>query len=64
MEVRRLPLGVLVDSLPFSRRGAAAVTLSRLDWSDLRRIHTPADVGEGLELVTAEATGRVVAGLR
>lgn len=64
VEVRRLPLGILVDSLPFARAGAAAVTLSRLDWSDLRRMHTPADTAEGLEPATAESTGAVIANLR
>lgn len=64
VEVRRLPLGILVDSLPFARAGAAAVTMSRLDWSDLRRMHTPADTAEGLEPATAEAAGAVIANLR
>jgi hypothetical protein len=62
--VRRLPLGILVDSLPFARAGATAVTLSRLDWGDLRRMHTPADTAEGLELATAESTGAAIANLR
>jgi len=64
VEVRRLPLGILVDSLPFSRAGAAAVTLSRLDWGDLRRIHTPADTAQGLEPATAESAGAIIATLR
>jgi hypothetical protein len=64
VEVRRLPLGILVDSLPFARADAAAVTLSRLDWGDLRRIHTPADVAEGLDPATAESAGAVLASLR
>jgi len=62
--VRRLPLGILVDSLPFAAAGVPAVTLSRLDWADLRRIHTPADTTEDLDLATAEAVGAALAELR
>lgn len=58
--VRRLPLGILTDSLPFARRGTPAVTVGRLDWSTLRRIHTPGDTAEGLDLATAEAVGRAL----
>lgn len=63
-EIRRLPLGILVDSLPFARSGAVAVTLSRLSWADLQRIHTPADTAAALRLETAEAVGGIVARLR
>lgn len=59
--IRRLPLGILTDSLPFARRGTPAVTIGRLDWSTLRLIHTAQDTGEGLDLATAEAVGRVLA---
>lgn len=58
---RRLPLGILTDSLPLARSGAAAVTLSRLDWATLRLMHTPRDLAPGLDLATAEAVGRAVA---
>lgn len=55
--LRSLPLGILVDSLPFARRGAAAITIARLDWSTLRLIHTAADTPTGLDLDTAEQVG-------
>ncbi len=58
--VRRLPVGILTDSLPFARQGRAAVTIGRLDWATLRRIHTPRDTPDGLDLTTAEAVGKAV----
>jgi hypothetical protein len=58
---RRLPLGILVDSLPLARAGAAAVTVGRLTWRTLRVIHTPADVPDGLSLEAAERVGRAIA---
>lgn len=58
--VRRLPMGILTDSLPFARRGVAAVTIGRLDWGTLRRIHTAGDTPDGLELTTALALGEAV----
>jgi Peptidase family M28 len=61
---RRLPLGILVDSLPLARAGAVAVTLASLGWADLRRVHTPRDTGEGLDLTAAVALGEALAGLR
>lgn len=64
LRIRRLPLGILVDSLPFARAGACSVTVSRLDWDDLRRLHTARDSGDGLGLATATAVGCAVARLR
>ena len=61
VRTRRLPLGILVDSLPLARAGAAAVTVGRLTWRTLRVIHTPADVPEGLSLEAAERVGRALA---
>ncbi|MBA3260670.1 MAG: M28 family peptidase [Gemmatimonadales bacterium] len=61
VRVRRLPLGILVDSLPLSRAGAAAITVGRLTWRTLRRIHTPGDVPEDLSLELAERIGRAIA---
>jgi Zn-dependent M28 family amino/carboxypeptidase len=61
--VRRLPLGILTDSLPMARSGSPAVTLARLDWADLGRLHTPRDTVDDLGLDTAEAVGRAVGGL-
>jgi hypothetical protein len=58
---RRLPIGILVDSLPLARAGARAVTLGRLTWRTARLIHTPADRSEGLSLDLAEAVGRALA---
>jgi hypothetical protein len=61
VRARRLPLGILVDSLPLARVGAAAVTVGRLTWNTLRIIHTPADVPETLSLEVAERVGRAFA---
>ena len=61
VRTRRLPLGILVDSLPLAKAGAAAVTVGRLTWRTLRVIHTAADVPEGLSLETAERVGRAIA---
>jgi Peptidase family M28 len=61
VRLRRLPPGILVDSLPLARAGAAAVTIGRLTWGTLRRIHTPKDTTEGFSLRTAEAVGRALA---
>jgi peptidase M28-like protein len=58
---RRLPLGIFVDSAPLSRTGGAAMTIGRLTWNTLRRIHTPADTADGLSLEVAQRVGRAVA---
>lgn len=63
VEVRVLPAGVFVDSLPLARAGAWALTLARLDWSVLGLIHTPRDTLEGLDLASARQVGEVLAGL-
>lgn len=57
--VRRLPLGILVDGLPLARVGARVVTVSRLDWDTLRRMHTPRDTVEGLGFETARRVGEL-----
>jgi hypothetical protein len=59
--LRRLPLGILTDSVPFARRGIPAVTIGRLTWRTLRTIHTPRDTLDGLSLETAERVGRALA---
>ncbi len=41
--VRRLPLGLLTDSVALAERGWTTVTVSRGSLATLRRIHTPAD---------------------
>lgn len=61
VRLRRLPAGILVDSLPFARVAAGAVTLARLNWATLRRIHTPADAPGSLGYETAIATGEALA---
>jgi hypothetical protein len=58
---RRLPLGILVDSLPLARAGASAITVGRLTRETLRLIHTPRDVPEGLSLEVADRVGRIIA---
>jgi Zn-dependent M28 family amino/carboxypeptidase len=57
---RRLPLGIFVDSAPLARV-APAVTIGRLTWATLRRIHTPADTVDGLSYRTAEQVGKAIA---
>jgi len=58
---RRLPFGILTDSLPFARAGVPAITIGRLTWRTLRTIHTPRDTAEGLSLETAERVGQALA---
>ena len=58
---RRLPLGIMVDSLPLARVAADAVTVGRLTWGTLKRIHTPGDDACGYQLVTAERLGERLA---
>ena len=59
--VRRLPVGILTDSVPFARAGVPAVTIGRLTWRTLRTIHTPGDTPDGLSLDTAMRVGRALA---
>jgi hypothetical protein len=59
--LRRLPFGILTDSLPFARAGVPAVTIGRLTWRTLRTIHTPLDTAAGLSLEPAKQVGRAVA---
>ena len=56
---RRLPLGIFVDSGPLARAGAA-ITIGRLTWGTLCRIHTPVDTPDGLSFNTAEQVGKAV----
>jgi hypothetical protein len=58
---RRLPLGIFVDSAPLARAGASAMTVGRLTWRTLRRIHTVRDTPEDLSLITAVEIGRALA---
>ncbi len=63
VEIRSMPAGVFVDSLPLARAGAQSVTVARLDWKVLALIHTPRDTLEGLDLASARRIGEVLAGL-
>jgi Peptidase family M28 len=58
---RRLPLGIFVDSAPLSQAGAPSITIGRLTWGTLRRIHTAADTPDDLSLDTAVQVGKAVA---
>ena len=60
---RRLPAGILVDSVALARGGARACTISRLDWDDLRRMHTPGDTADTLDPGTAMQVGRALTAL-
>ena len=57
---RSLPLGIFVDSAPLARAHAPAVTIGRLTWGTLRRIHTAADTPDGLSFRMAEQVGRAI----
>jgi hypothetical protein len=57
---RGQPLWAFADSQPLSQTGAAALTVARLDWGTLRRMHTARDTPVGMEFLTAEAVGRLV----
>ncbi len=61
---RRLLPGIMVDSQAFAMAGARAVTLARLDWDTLRRVHTGRDVAAGSTFDTARAIGAWLGGLR
>ncbi len=54
--VRRMPLGLLTDSVALADRGWTTVTVSRGSLATLRRVHTPADSlaalrGDGIDEV-------------
>ena len=59
----RLPVGILVDSVPLAKAGAIAITIARLDWGTFRKIHTSRDTLEGLSLESAVVAGRIAAEL-
>lgn len=56
----RLPAGIFVDSLPLSKAGARAITIARLNWATLGKIHTPGDTLEGLSLESAVVAGMAI----
>ena len=47
-ELRRLPRGILTDGVALQRAGWACVTVSKVTWRTLRRIHTTRDSVENL----------------
>lgn len=58
VRVRRMPLGLLTDSVAFADRGWTTVTVSRGSLATLRRVHTPADSlarlrGDGIDDVAS-----------
>jgi hypothetical protein len=57
---RRLPWGIFVDSAPLARGRASSITLGRLTWATLRRIHTPGDTPSDLSYSTAEQVGKAI----
>jgi hypothetical protein len=59
VRLRRLPLGIFVDSAPLSK-AAPAVTVGRLTWKTLQRIHTAADTPDDLSLATARRIGETL----
>ena len=59
---RRLPMGILTDSLPLSRVAAGTVTVGRLDRRTLGRMHTPGDAPGTCGYQTARLVGAAVAG--
>lgn len=67
LRVRRMPMGLLTDSVALVDRGWAAVTISRGSLATLRRVHSPADSlaalrGDGIDDV-ATLLARTVEGL-
>ena len=58
---RRIPLGVLTDSVAFARHGSASVTFSRGSWSSLARVHSSRDDLSRLSGRGIPATARLLA---
>jgi hypothetical protein len=58
---RRLPLGIMVDGVPLAGPASGTVTIGRLSWGTLRRMHTPRDDAPGYALATAELLGERLA---
>jgi hypothetical protein len=57
---RKLPLGIFVDSAPLARTSAASITVGRLTWGTLRKIHTVVDTPDHLSLDTAVQLGKAL----
>ena len=58
---RRLPIGIMVDSLPLAVVARQSATVGRLTWGTLARIHTPRDDADECHLLTAEQLGERLA---
>ena len=61
VHVRRMPLGLLTDSVALTDRGWRAVTLSRGSLASLRRVHTPHDSLDTLRGTGIHETATVLA---
>jgi acetylornithine deacetylase/succinyl-diaminopimelate desuccinylase-like protein len=61
VHVRRMPLGLLTDSVALADRGWRAVTLSRGSLASLRRVHTPHDSLDSLKGTGIHETATVLA---
>jgi hypothetical protein len=61
VHVRRMPLGLLTDSVALSDRGWRAITVSRGSFASLRRVHTPHDSLETLRGTGIHETATVLA---
>lgn len=61
VSVRRMPLGLLVDSVALAEAGWRSVTVSRGSLASLRRVHTKADSLERLRGDGISRTARVLA---
>jgi len=59
--VRRMPLGLLLDSVALTAAGWRSVTVSRGSFASLRRVHTRADSLERLRGDGISTTARVLA---
>ena len=61
VHVRRMPLGLLTDSVALADRGWRAITVSRGSFASLRRVHTPDDSLETLRGTGIHETATVLA---
>lgn len=61
LRVRRLPVGLLTDSVAFVDRGWASVTVSRGGWHTLRRIHSRGDTLRALRGTGIESAATLLA---
>lgn len=61
VHVRRMPLGLLTDSVALADRGWRAITISRGSFASLRRVHTPHDSLETLRGTGIHETATVLA---